>query len=81
MVAGTDYATAKINDIENTMTNAENAIQKSIMQDRIVTIEAPAPADIEKLKNECDDWVENGSVIEFWGKDDGDNWRVHVASK
>lgn len=55
------------------------AILESITQNRIVIIETATSDDVESLKLASDDWVENGSIIEFWGRDDdGDDWRVHV---
>jgi len=64
--------------MKNTITDA---IEESVIRNRIVTIEDPTSVDIEALKNAADDWEKNGPIIEFWGKDeDGDDWRVHVAT-
>ena len=31
------------------------------------------------LVAECEDSVENGSVVEYWGRDlDGAKWRIHL---
>lgn len=60
---------------------SQQAIEESASRNRIVTIDDAAAEDIEVLKLAADDWVENGPVIEFWGRDDdGDNWRIHVAA-
>ncbi len=35
-----------------------------------------------ELFAECEDWVENGEVTEYWGEDvDGNDWRVHVRAE
>jgi hypothetical protein len=60
-------------------TAVKNAINESILRDRIVLVEGTTE-NIEALDTACDDSVDNGPEIEFWGTDeDGDNWRVHAA--
>lgn len=60
------------------------AIERSISHNEIVTLRADESASYEEfcaaLKSESDDDVENGDVHEFWGTDDGDDWRVHVRA-
>lgn len=64
------------------MTTVEQAINESVLHNCIVHMEDASVLDIEDLKRESDDWVENGPVIEFWGRDDdGENWRVHAEPK
>lgn len=70
-----------------TNTLVTRAIETSIRETRIVTI----PRDVRMGDNAqgiaadlaalCDDSVENGDVIEYWGTDDdGDEWRVHLGA-
>lgn len=69
------------------MTTAADAIARSISHTEIVTLSFDAERN-EKidamhvkgdLLNASEDWVESGSVTEYWGKDDdGNEWRVHV---
>lgn len=59
------------------------AIADSIQRDEVVMIECVRDgiwgAVTEELDVACDGNVENGEVMEYWGKtDDGDDWRVHV---
>ena len=62
------------------MTNAQQAIDDSISQNRIVHIDEPTQEDLDCLMVESDDSVENGPVTEYWGRDeDSNDWRVHVA--
>lgn len=60
----------------------EEAIEQSSAQDCIVKILAePAEIDaLERMLSEiCDDGTQNGSTLEFWGEDDGREWRIHVS--
>jgi len=59
--------------------NAGQAVVRSITHNEIVTIDWDS-ADRDYLAIECEDWVANGPVTEFWGTDaDGDEWRVHLV--
>jgi hypothetical protein len=62
-----------------TYTTAAEAIERSISHDEIAYCEHTTE-NLESLMVECDDSVENGEVIEFWGEDDGQDWRVHVRT-
>lgn len=56
----------------------EQAIQTSIHQTEIVWIPFSYIAEGELIER-CDDSVDCGSHIEFWGGDDDDcEWRVHL---
>ena len=57
--------------------NATQAIERSISHNEIVTIES-TPEVLDQLLIECDDHVDAGERIEFWGTDDGKEWRVHA---
>ena len=65
-----------------------NAIDRSISQNEIVTLEsdeiARAGNSVEavcsELFAECEDSTDADTVTEYWGKDiDGNEWRVHVT--
>ena len=60
-----------------------DAIDQSVAQTEIVTIEAVRSLDavLEELGRECEGSVEDGEgPYEYWGTDlDGVEWRVHVA--
>ena len=62
-----------------TMTATE-VIAKSAARDQIITVDA-GDIDIEALRTAATNWVENGHVTEYWGRDEeGDTWRVHVLN-
>ena len=77
------------------MTNATEAIDTSILEDRIVTLYPDSAEEYAELNGdllaECEDSTElpggghsDGSGEEFgfddfWGSRDGDSWRVHVS--
>lgn len=57
---------------------ADDLINRSAKHDQIVT--AKWADDLEgELLIRCDDWVENGDVLEFWGEDGNGDWRVHLV--
>lgn len=56
---------------------AEQAIARSSSHDEIVTLDYDAAA-VETLLVECDDLVDGNTCLEFYGTDDGSEWRVHV---
>jgi hypothetical protein len=56
------------------MTQIEQAIDDSIMQDRIVDVEA-TPANLDELRAECDDDCD-GTGGDYWGDRDGSAWRI-----
>lgn len=60
---------------------AEQAIDQSIQQNETVWLE-PDMDDYEALTavlvGESDDSVRNGDVMEYWGEDGGESWRIHV---
>jgi hypothetical protein len=61
------------------MSKVEQAIEESVLRDQIVHVEA-SDEEMDELSAESDDWVENGSETEYWGKDeDGNTWRVHAT--
>jgi hypothetical protein len=63
------------------MSKIEQAIEESILQDRIVHVEA-SDEEMNELSAESDDEVENGSETEYWGKDEeGNTWRVHATPR
>jgi hypothetical protein len=60
------------------------AIRESILQDRIVTIDY-SPARRDELRALAEDsakttW-ERGPLHEFWGRDEGAEWRVHLEER
>lgn len=58
--------------------NAEQAIERSITHNEIVTIDSTKD-DLEHLLYECEDSVDANGVWEFWGSPRSDAmWRVHV---
>lgn len=59
----------------------KTAIKASQIQDRIVDLRADELTEeaLQDLTCEADDSVENGSVHEYWGEDEGGAWRVHVT--
>lgn len=60
--------------------NTEQAILRSIIHNEIVHVDE-SDIDLDVLRSERDDEVENGDVIEFWGTDaEGNEWRVHVKA-
>lgn len=57
---------------------AEQAIARSVSHNEIVTFDA-SDEDTAALILAADDWVKNGDLVEYWGKDDeGNEWRVHT---
>lgn len=65
------------------MLSAKDAIARSIAQDEIVTLDN-VPGLYESLLVECDACAtfggdeETDDILEFWGTDDGREWRVHL---
>jgi len=68
-------------------TQVEHAIFNSILHDSIEKLPWSQEA-AEALLVQCDDHVENGDVVEFWGTSDSDDpskrgekndWRVHLV--
>lgn len=57
--------------------NASQAIARSISHNEIVTLEYDETI-AKHLRELSDDWVEANDRIEYWGTDDGDEWRVHL---
>lgn len=67
------------------MMTAEQAMESSRSQDRIVTIPHTPEAE-QTLRAACSDWTRNGSVTEFWADDPEQpdtagrmDWRVHLV--
>jgi hypothetical protein len=63
--------------------NADQAIERSISHNEIVTIEWDAETE-SQLSMESDDttgWMTEGDIAtcEFWGGDEGEEWRVHLT--
>jgi len=56
---------------------AQDLIDRSISQYEIAHGAYAAELAAE-LATECDDHVSNGTVEEFWGTRDGEEWRVHL---
>jgi len=56
-------------------TTAAEAIARSISHNEVAYADASCRLD---LLVECDDNVESDGVAEFWGVDNGNDWRVHV---
>lgn len=54
-----------------------NAIDVSIMRDCIAHLEY-SEINEEELLEACDDYVDCGTHIEFWGEREGEPWRVHL---
>ena len=59
---------------------AKEAIENSICYDEIAYCE-DTPENREFLEGECDDSVDAGEVLEFWGTDENMEWRVHITVK
>lgn len=57
--------------------NAINAIKRSISHTEIVTLDYDSLT-LQALKLASDDWTAANGVVELWGNDNGDQWRVHV---
>lgn len=62
---------------------ALEAIEQSIREDKIVTLDRASSQDIYQLSVDCDDSVVNDDVTEYWGsstdeEDSMGEWRVHV---
>jgi hypothetical protein len=55
----------------------EQAIAQSIQQNEIVTIDYSVEAE-DELNAACDDSCVNHTRTEYWGEDDGSEWRVHL---
>jgi hypothetical protein len=60
----------------------ESAIDQSIHQNEIVHLDGDK-YDCQELSLKCDDYVqtkdESGNTMyEFWGKQDGEDWRIHL---
>ena len=58
-------------------TTAEHLIAQSIQTTSIVHAEA-TPALMAALSLASEDDVQNGAVHEYWGTEDGSEWRVHL---
>lgn len=58
---------------------AKDAIIQSITHDEIVHIDATKEGS-DILLVECDDWVVNADVVEYWGGSGAgeEPWRIHV---
>lgn len=62
------------------ITTATAAIERSISHNEIVTIRNNGDMMTELIIS-CDDYVDtNQGLVEFWGKTDDGNWRVHVET-
>lgn len=58
---------------------ANDAIARSISHDQTVNI--PWSQDChDELRAVCEDWVDTRDHrgVQFWGSDEGDQWRVHL---
>lgn len=62
------------------MTIIADAIDRSISHDEIVHLDYSDVVAADLLA-ECDDSVENGDVVEYWGERDGQPWRVHLTRR
>ncbi len=57
------------------------AIARSITHNEIVTLDYSDGAR-DSLSSRCDDSVDVGRGVEFWGRDDeGSSWRVHLQRR
>lgn len=60
------------------MTDHLDLIQHSISYNEIAHADYSDDLALD-LMIACDDWVESGTVCEYWGTtDNGDEWRVHL---
>jgi hypothetical protein len=59
----------------------ENAIHRSIVCNSIVTLRDDAEVH-HALLCACEDYADGpgGDVVEYWGTEDGADWRVHVRA-
>lgn len=58
--------------------NHLDLIQRSVSHNEIAHAEHSEYLAAHLLA-ECDDWVENGDITEYWGEhENGDEWRVHL---
>lgn len=60
----------------------EEAMQQSSAQDCIVEILADSEDfdTLERILSDiCDSGSQSGSTLEFWGDEDGREWRIHVS--
>lgn len=61
--------------------DARRAIDRSIRRTMIVTTPFSQQS-AEVLEMECDDSVDTGEIVEFWGTtEDGCEWRVHLERR
>ena len=59
--------------------NAQDAIDQSISRNETVHVSA-SDIDETDLLVECDDCADgNDGTVEYWGTEDGAEWRVHVS--
>lgn len=63
----------------NETDRVNDAIARSISHNEIVTLEWTADR-AAALKAACEDYVDTGDIrgVEYWGRDEGDEWRVHL---
>lgn len=63
--------------IDPIVVEAQEAIARSISHNEVAVLD-----DNEELRNTllyyCDDYAENGTEIEYWGEDEGSEWRVRL---
>ena len=57
------------------------AIDESILFNKIVHLPYYTSEDYALLKSVCADYVEGETETEFWGTNEGQNWRVHMLNK
>ena len=60
------------------MNSASSLIDRSISHNETVIVESTSRL-AASLSEECDDSVDNGDSVEYWGERDGSEWRVHLS--
>lgn len=60
------------------MTTAQTLISRSISHSEIARAESTAELQAA-MSAACDDYTRTDTVIDYWGTDDGYEWRVHLA--
>lgn len=63
---------------DTSVQEADDLIARSIEHDEIVSAKWTDEL-ADELSTRSDDWTTNGDVLEFWGEDSGDDWRVHLV--
>ena len=58
-------------------TTAIEAIDRSISHNEVAYC-IDTQANRDRLFFECDDYVDTGEVVDYWGGNGDDEWRVHI---